>query len=162
MRSPEETKLDFLVGQWTSSDRTFPGPSGTGGTSRGAASYGWELGGKWLRYHFRTELPGLGPYEVQGGVAHGQNIGRYQAYAVNSLGNLLVYEGSWESDEHLVFTLVHPQRQEDTRVSYTKGPRGTVRLTSERPRQGGGRETYFETVLSRPDSAGQSDSASTA
>jgi hypothetical protein len=147
-------KLDFLVGQWTSLDRTFPGPGGPGGTSQGTASYAWELGGKWLNYHFRTELPGLGPYEVQGGVAYEQETGKYRAYAVNNLGNLLIYEGSWENDQRLVFTLVYPLPQEDTRVSYTKGSSGTVRLTSERPRKGGGREIYFETVMSRPDSRG--------
>jgi hypothetical protein len=152
MRSPEETKLNFLVGSWSSSDRTFPGPGGPGGTSQGTATYAWELGGKWLNYRFRTLLPGLGGYEVHGGIAFENETSQYRAYAINNLGNLLVYDGSWETDQRLVFTLVYPQPQGDTRVSYTKDPSGSVRMTSERPRKEGGRETYFETVLSRADS----------
>ena len=149
MRSLEEAKLDFLLGEWTSSDRTYPGPSGPGGASEGAASYRWEVGGKWLIYDFETNLPGLGPYAVRGGVAYDPVSRAYRAYSVNNLGKLLLYDGFWESDETLVFTLVYPQRQEDTRIAYTRNADGTVRMTSERPTQGGGREVYFETLLSR-------------
>ena len=149
MRSPEEAKLDFLLGQWTSSDRTYPGPFGPGGASEGVASYRWEVGNKWLIYDFRTNLPGLGPYEIRGGVAYDAASRTYQAYSVNNLGNLLLYKGLWEDNETLVFTLVYPQRQADTRISYIKVSDDTVRMTSERPAQEGGREIYFETLLSR-------------
>ncbi|MCP4535552.1 MAG: DUF1579 domain-containing protein [Chloroflexi bacterium] len=149
MRSSEETKLDFLLGKWTSSDRTYPGPFGPGGTSEGAASYRWEVGDKWLIYDFQTHIPELGPYEVRGGVAYDPANHAYKAYSVNSLGKMLLYEGLWESDEMLVFTLVYPQPQKDTRISYIKGPDGTVRMTSERSTEKGGREIYFETLLSR-------------
>lgn len=148
-RSPMESKLDFLVGRWTSSDRFYPEPSGAGTTGQGVASYHWDIGDKWLIYDFRTHLPGLGPYAVHGGIAHDPESDKYRAYAVNSLGNLLVYEGIWEGDETLVFTLVYPQRQEDTRISYTVSTDGTVHMTSERPGKEGGRETYFETFLTR-------------
>ncbi len=149
MRSPDDTKLDFLVGEWTSSDRTYPGPGGPGGTSAGEASYRWEVGGRWLIYDFRSALPGLGLYEVRGGVAHDSSTDKYQAYSVNSLGALLLYDGVWEAKETLVFTLVYPKRDADTCITYTKRAEGTVRMTSERPAEGGGREVYFETLLSR-------------
>ncbi len=149
MRSTNDTKLDFLVGEWKSSDRTYPGPGGAGGTSAGEASYRWEVGGRWLIYDFRSDLPGLGPYEVRGGVAHDSSTGKYHAYSVNSLGALLLYDGAWEGNEILVFTLVYPKHDADTRITYTKGADGTVRMTSERPAEGGGREVYFETLLSR-------------
>ncbi len=149
MRSPEQAKLDFLLGQWTSSDRTYPGPSGPGGDSEGVASYRWEVGDKWLIYDFRTDLPGHGPYQVRGGVAFDAASCAYQAFAVNNLGNLLLYKGLWEDDETLVFTLVYPQRQEDTRVSYIKVSDDVVRMTSARAAKEGGREIYFETLLSR-------------
>ena len=93
MRSPEEAKLDFLLGQWTSSDRTYPGPFGPGGTSEGEALYRWEVGDKWLIYDFSTHVPGLGPYTVRGGVAYDPTSHAYKAYSVNSMGNLLLYEG---------------------------------------------------------------------
>ncbi len=149
MRHPEEEKLDFLVGSWTSLDKTFAGPDGPGGTSQGRASYEWELGGKWLNYHFRTELPGLGPYEVKGGVVYDRETGLYKAFAINTLGKLLTYEGRWESDRMLAFGLVFPRPEADTRVSYIRESDGVVRLTSERPGKEGGRELYFETVMSR-------------
>jgi hypothetical protein len=103
----------------------------------------------WLQYEFRTDLPGLGPYEVHGGVAHDAAAGEYRAYSVNSFGKLLLHAGCWESDDTLTFTLVYPEREIDTRVSYTKLPDGRIRMTSERPAAGGGREIYFETILSR-------------
>jgi hypothetical protein len=148
-RPAEEARLDFLLGEWNSSDRTYPGPHGSGGASEGAASYSWRVGGKWLLYDFRTNLPGLGLYEVHGGVTYEPGSGKYRAYAVNSQGNVLLYRGAWEGDGTLVFTLIHPERQEDHRITYTKLSDGTVRMTSERPTEGGFREVYFETILSR-------------
>lgn len=149
MRPSELARLDFLVGEWSSFDRMYPGPAGAGGTSQGTASYRWDVGGGWLLYDFRSTLPGLGPYAVHGGVAHDAAGGTYQAFAVNNLGNVLLYEGAWADDKALVFTLTYPERQAATRVSYLKGPDGTVTMTSERPDADGGPERYFETVLSR-------------
>jgi hypothetical protein len=74
---------------------------------------------------------------------------------VNSLGKLLLYDGAWEGNETLVFTLIHPKRDADTRITYTKDAEGAVRMTSERPAAGGGREVYFETLLSRPGSGAE-------
>jgi len=148
-RPPEEAKLDFLLGEWTSSDQTHPGPQGPGGSSEGTASYRWEVGGAWLVYDFQTEIPGMGSYAVRGGVAYVPAELKYVSYAVNSGGALLLYDGAWESENTLVFTLVYPRRDADTRVSYTRRNDGTVRMTSERPAKEGGRELYFETLLSR-------------
>jgi hypothetical protein len=149
MRPEETARLDFLLGDWTSIDQVYPGPQEPGGNSEGTASYKWQVGGTWLQYEFRTNLPGLGPYEVHGGFRHDAAADEYRAYAVNSLGKLLVYSGHWEGDDTLVFTLVYPERQEDTRVCYTKLPDGGIRMTSERPAEGGGRKVYFETILSK-------------
>jgi hypothetical protein len=148
-RPPEEVKLDFLLGDWTSSDRTYPGPQGPGGESQGSASYRWEVGRSWLVYDFQTEIPGMGPYAVRGGAAYVPAQGKYVAYSVNSFGALLLYDGAWEAEDTLVFTLVYPRHHPDTRISYTMRPDGTVRMTSERPAEEGGRELYFETLLSR-------------
>jgi hypothetical protein len=143
MRSSDDAKLDFLVGEWTSSDTIYPGPGHAGGTSAGQASYRWEVGGTWLIYDFRTDLPGLGPYEVRGGVAYDSSAGKYQAYTVNNLGALLLYDGVWEGDETLVFTLLYPKREADTRVTYIKGADGAVRMTSEHPGRGRGPRTVL-------------------
>jgi len=148
-RDDGERKLDFFVGEWTTADRTEAGSFGPGGASSGEATYGWEIGGRWLGFHFRTELPGFGPYEVRGGVSYDATRGLYRAYSVNSMGNLTVYDGRWEGEERLIFELVHPRVDPDQRVSYVKEPDGTVRMISEWPAQGGGRERYFETVLTR-------------
>ena len=78
------------------------------------------------------------PYQVRGGVAFDAASRAYQACAVNNLGNLLLYKGLWEDDETLVFTLVYPQHQADTRVSYIKVSDDTVRMTLERVDQKGG------------------------
>jgi hypothetical protein len=149
MRSPEGGLLDFLVGEWASVDRTYAVGGGSGGRSAGSASYEWGVGDKWLLYDFRTTLPGLGPYAVHGGVAYDPATEQYQAYAVNNHGKLLVYAGTWQDDDTLVFSLVYPEVEPNLCVSYFKGPDGTVLMKSERPDGKGGRQLYFETVLSR-------------
>jgi len=149
MSDQQVARLEFLVGEWRSTNASYPDASGPGGTSQGKASYTWGIGGTWLLFSFHSDLPGLGRYQVDGGVSYEKEAKLYKAYSANSLGNLLVYEGTWETEDRLAFSLVYPKVQPDTRVSYTSLPDGSVRMTSERPAEGGGREIYFETLLER-------------
>lgn len=143
-RSMEEKKLDFFTGDWSNSGQVLPGPFGPGGPATGETSYHWDVGGKWLLYVSRLKLPGLGTYEVHGGVAFNSRAGRYDAYAVNNLGNLLVYEGEWTDDATLVFTRVHPKSTRKARVVYQKQPDGSIKMTSENAAEEGQYETHFE------------------
>ena len=147
-RSPDEAKLDCFVGDWQNSGTVFPGPFGPGGPVTGETNYHWDLGSKWLLYVSRLELPGLGTYEVRGGVTYNQHANRYDAYAINNLGSLLVYEGEWTDDTNLVFTLVRPQPG-GARVTYQEQPDGAIVMTSARASTDGSFETYFETSLTR-------------
>jgi hypothetical protein len=148
-RSAEEEKLAFFVGEWTNSGRVSPGPFGPGGPVSGGSSYRWDVGGKWLLYVSRLQLPGLGDYEVHGGVAYNSRASRYDAYAINSLGNLLVYEGEWTDDATLLFSLVHPQSQGRARVVYRTFPDGSFTMTSESAPEKGDFVPYFETRFVR-------------
>jgi len=147
MQNFELSRLEFLCGEWCSTDYSYSQPGGEAALSAGTASYHWDVGGKWLLYKFQTLLPEIGNYEVHGGFTYESSSGRYKAFAVNSLELLMVYDGAWESDVKIVFSLVHPQVQPDVRVSYTQHPGGKIQMTSERPAANGGREIYFETFL---------------
>jgi len=147
MKYPELSKLEFLIGDWRSTDRSYPAQGMEAGTSHGLAVYHWDLGRSWILYLFRTSLPGMGAYEVHGGFTYDPRVKLYKAFAANSLGLLMVYDGDWETEDKLVFSLIHPQVQPDTRVSYQKLADGKVQMRSERPAEGGGRELYFETFL---------------
>ncbi len=152
----EEKMLEYFVGDWVNTARVSPGPFGPGGPATGVTRYRWDVGGKWLLYVSRLQLPGLGAYEVHGGVSFNRQAGRYDAYAVNSLGNLLVYEGGWSDDATLIFTLVHPQAPGQARIVYRKLPDGSFQMTSESAPAEGEFVPYFETtaVRKRP-SAGE-------
>jgi hypothetical protein len=147
MQNLELSRLDFLCGEWRSTDYSYSEPGGEAVLSTGSASYEWDVGGKWLLYKFQTQLPEIGIYNVHGGFTYESSSGKYKAFAVNSLGLLMVYDGAWESEAKIVFSLVYPQFQPDVRVSYTLHPGGKVQMISERPAVNGGREIYFETFL---------------
>ena len=148
-RSAEEEMLEFFVGDWNNSGHVSPGPFGPGGPTTGQTSYHWDVGGKWLLYVSRLELPGLGGYEVHGGVAFNSRAGKYDAYAINNFGNLLVYEGAWTDDATLVFSLVHPKSHGRARVVYRKLPDGSFKMTSENASEEGKFVPYFETSFVR-------------
>jgi hypothetical protein len=145
----EEARLEFFVGDWTNSGHVAPGAFGPGGPTTGETRYRWDLGGKWLLYQSHLELPGLGGYEVHGGVAHNARSGKYDAYAVNSLGNLLVYEGEWTDETTLAFTLVHPPSDSPGRVVYRKLADGSFTMASEASGESGEYVTYFQTDFRR-------------
>lgn len=142
-RSAEERMLEFFAGDWSNSGNVLPGPFGPGGSVTGETSYHWDVGGKWLLYTSRLELAGLGEYEVHGGVAFNGRKGKYDAYAINNLGNLLVYDGEWADDNTLVFTLVHPEPS-SARVIYQKLPDGSIKMLSENASEEGKFAPYFE------------------
>lgn len=147
-RSPEDAHLDFLVGEWRNEGQTTPGSFGPGGEITGTTAYQWDISGKWLLYTSRLVLPGLGDYTVHGGFSFNPQAGQYDAFAANSLGNLMIYTGSWEDESTLVFTLANPGVQGSARVVYRKLPDGAVQMSSER-RVEGDFEAYFETTMQR-------------
>jgi len=149
-RSAEEEMFGFFVGDWNNSGYVSPGPFGPGDPVTGKTSYHWDVGGKWLLYISRLELPGLGDYKVHGGVAYNDRVGKYDAYAINNLGNLLVYEGEWTDDATLVFTLIHPQSQRRARIVYRVKSDGRFQMTSENESEEGEFVPYFETDFYHP------------
>jgi hypothetical protein len=148
-RFREEEKLEFLLGAWNNSGHLSAGPFGPGGPVTGVTTYHWAVGDKWLQYLSRLELPGLGAYEVHGGVAFTGRAGEYDAYAVKSLGNLLVYEGKWTDEATLVFSLVHPRPGDGARVVYHKPPSGSFSMTSESVSEEGRWVPYLELGYNR-------------
>ena len=143
-RSAKEAMIEFFVGDWRNSGHVMPGPFGPGGPTTGETRYHWDVGGRWLVYTSRLELPGLGEYKVHGGVAFNPRAANYDAFAVNSLGNLLVYEGEWTDEATLVFSLIHPKSESGSRVVYRKLPDGSFTMASETAADGGEFVPYFE------------------
>ncbi len=148
-RTEREAKLDFLVGEWRNSGELKPGPFGPGGQIAGTTDYGWEMESNWLMYSSRLSLPGLGAYEVRGGVRFNRKAGRYEAFAVNSLGALLVYEGNWQDESTLVFVSLYPDPAGKARVIYQVMAVGKIRMTSESMNDEGVYEPYFITDMER-------------
>jgi hypothetical protein len=147
IKSPEEKRLDIFVGRWNNTGHVMPGPFGPGGEIIGTTSYKWALGDKWLQYTSRLELPGMGKYEVQGGVVHNNRTGKYDAYAVNNLGTLMVYEGEWLDETTLVFLLTYPTPAGRARIVYRTLPNSSIQMNSDRLAKNGKFETYFETEM---------------
>jgi hypothetical protein len=149
VKIPEEALLDVFLGDWQNTGHLSPGAFGPGGEISGDTTYDWGLGGVVLQYTSRLELPGIGPYEVQGGVIYNPQSRIYDAYAVNSLGALLVYKGEWIDDTSLRFTLAYPGTAGGARVDYTLLPGGSIRMMSDRRTGSDEYETYFETIMQR-------------
>ena len=149
IRLPEEECLDFFVGNWQNSGKVIPGSFGPGGQVVGTTSYVWAVGGKWLQYISKLDLPGMGRYEVQGGVVFNSQTKKYEAYAVNNIGTLMVYDGDWVDNTTLVFMLTYPIPAGRARVVYQKQPNGSIQMKSDKLLESGEFETYFETNLFR-------------
>ena len=145
---PIKARLQVFVGHWQNSGHLRPGPMGAGGPISGTTDYGWEMDGKWLMYASRLHLPGAGLYEVRGGVTLRGTGDRYDAYAVNSLGNLMAYEGQWTDETTLVFTLTYPTPA-SARVVYRMLPGGSIQMRSEQKDEKGHFVPYFETNMAR-------------
>lgn len=141
------SRLDFLLGKWTNHGKITPGVFGPGGEISGSTNFHWGVGGIWMLYTSQLDLPGLGAYEVHGGFNYLQQAGVYQAYAVNSLGNLMIYQGDWQEEHTLVFTLTNPGSEGSSRVVYTRQVDGSVLMKSEHLASNGDYEAYFETNL---------------
>jgi len=146
-KSPQVDRLDIFIGQWKNAGQVIPGPFGPGGEISGSTSYYWGVQGKWLQYISRLELPGIGKYEVQGGIAYNTQSEKYDAYAVNNMGALLVYEGEWVDETNLVFILLHPTPAGTGRICYEILPKKSIRMRSDSLAENGDFETYFKTLM---------------
>ena len=131
VRTPAERLLDAFVGDWRNSGSVQPGRFGPGGSISGKTSFRWQLHERWLCYDSRLQLPGMGAYQVQGGVGRDDIAGLYRAWAANNMGNLLVYEGRLEDGTRLVFDQVHPPSPQRARVIYTLPDDGRLLMSAE-------------------------------
>ena len=102
-----------------------------------------------MQYNSHLTLPAVGDYVVHGRFNYHSQTSTYQASAVNSLGLLVIYQGRWQNDETLVFTLVNPDDKGSSRVVYIKQPDGSIQMRSERLTADGDFGVYFETHMIR-------------
>ena len=140
-------KLTFLEGSWVNTGNVGAGPFGPGGEISGGTVYSWNINNTWLMYKSELILPGFGEYEVTGGVSFDSKRSCYIAFAANSMGNLLIYDGSWEDNSSLVLMQVFPLPSGLTRVRYQKSDDNTIWMFSDRKSETGSFQTYFETTL---------------
>jgi hypothetical protein len=148
-RAAAEERLDFFVGDWQDAGHAQAGSFGPGGATTGRTMYRWRVGGKWLLYTSHMDIPGMGSYVVHGGVAFNGQTGQYDAFAINNLGNLMAYEGTWTDQATLVFTLIHPPPGGRSRVIYRTLSDGSMRMRSEQRTDSGDFRAYFETEMTR-------------
>lgn len=141
--------LEFLVGRWRNSGQVHEGVLGPGGPVEGQTIFHWGVGDQWLQYNSHLTLPAVGDYVVHGGFNYHSHTSTYQAYAVNSLGLLMIYQGRWQNDEMLVFSLVNLGDKGSSRVVYIKQPEGSIQMRSENLNAVGEFEVYFETLMLR-------------
>lgn len=140
--------LDGFVGDWRNSGVVHRGRFGPGGEVSGETRFHWQMQGRWLCFDSRLHLPGMGEYQVQGGVAVAED-GGYRSWAANSLGVLLVYEGRLEAGDTLLFDQVHPASDSRARVVYALPGDGTLLMRSEVSADGETWSAYFETTMTR-------------
>lgn len=140
-------KLKFLEGSWVNTGNVAAGLFGPGGASLGSSVYSWNINNTWLMYKSELTLPGFGIYEVRGGISFDSKKSCYIAFAANSMGNLLIYDGSWEANSRLELMQVFPLPGGLTRVRYQKSDDGTIWMFSDRKTEAGNFETYFETTF---------------
>ena len=146
-RTEQEERLDIFVGEWRNSGELKPALFGTGGPITGTTNYGWEMGSIWLIYGSQLSLPGLGSYQVRGGIRFNREAGKYEAYAVNSLGALIVYEGEWQDESTLAFISVYPMPAGRARVVYQAITGDRIRMSSEAMNDEGEFKPYFITDM---------------
>ena len=140
--------LDGFVGNWRNSGIVHPGRFGPGGAISGETRFHWQMQGRWLCFDSRLHLPGMGEYQVQGGVTPDDG-GGYRSWAANNLGNLLVYEGRLQESNTLLFDQVHPAGAQRARVVYVLQGDGRLLMRSETSADGAAWSTYFETLMER-------------
>ena len=147
-KPPHEAILDAFIGEWCNSGIVHPGRFGQGGSIRGRTRFCWQMQGRWLVFDSRLQMPGMGEYQVQGGVTPDAD-GSYRSWAANNAGNLLVYTGRLGAGRVLVFDQVYPQDSRQARVVYTWPGDGTLQMRSEASTDGRTWSTYFETSMTR-------------
>jgi len=140
-------KLAFLEGSWVNIGNVAAGSFGPGGAISGCSVYSWNINNTWLMYKSELNLPGFGAYEVTGGVSFNSQRSCYIAFAANSMGHLLFYEGNWEENSSLVLMQVFPLPGGLARIRYQKSDENTIWMFSDRRPKSGNFETYFETIL---------------
>ncbi len=145
----EERLLDGFVGDWVNSGVVHPGRFGPGGSVSGQTAFRRQLHGRWLCFDSRLQLPGMGAYQVQGGVTWDAADDCYRSWAANSLGILLVYDGRLEAGRRLVFDQIHPPSPQRARVVYTLGADDRLHMSSQTSADGVTFTTYFETTMTR-------------
>lgn len=140
--------LDGFVGDWRNSGVVHRGRFGPGGEVSGETRFHWQMQGRWLCFDSRLQLPGMGAYQVQGGVTLDDD-GGYRSWAANNLGNLLVYEGRLEGGDTLFFDQVHPAGSPRARVVYVLPGDGRLLMRSEVSTNDESWTPYFETTMTR-------------
>jgi hypothetical protein len=89
---PEHEMLKKFEGNWNAT------VSFAGGESKGTASYKMDLGGFWLRSHFKSDLGGM-PFEGRGITTFDPRKKKYVgAWADSMAPQMLVMEGTFSKD----------------------------------------------------------------
>lgn len=154
-RSDDLERIDFLVGHWYLHPRALAIPPGSspapaGVDAAGEVHYRWHPGTLWLSFDLSATLPGVGGYELSGGVTFEPQSRAYVAYAVNNLGpRVIEYRGQWKDEATLVFDSVAGRGGKLARVQYVRRPDGNVVFSASESPDGNEYHTYFEAVLTR-------------
>lgn len=97
-RSPEQQRLDFLAGSWTTLSETVKGD-----TIPGTLEYQWVLGKQWLRVVFIGEPDDGRVWEAYAMVKYDSESGEYVSYAFFNANDPVRYRGYPVDDSTLRF-----------------------------------------------------------
>lgn len=140
------SELDIFVGKWRNSGIVEAGRFGNGGECTGETVYYWDDKRVWLHYTSKLQMPGLGEYEVSGGVSYDDKSNHYIAFAHNNMRSLLTYQGYWDDNHRLIFLSTFPN-QDTARIVYVTSESGQITMKSQSLNEDGGYSTYFETTM---------------
>lgn len=143
------SKLEFLVGNWSTEDFIYPGFVGPGGTANGQVDFRWEMGNRWLAFSLETELPGHGDYQVKGRMGYNIQAGYYQTVSWNSMNKMYTYRGDWKNNNMLTYHLIHPRQRDNLWVIYEKVSDNKIHKWLERRRGNGSTEKGYEMIFNK-------------
>lgn len=104
IREGKHRKLDFLVGNWSTS-HAVPSADGGSTTVLGDATIEWALGGSWLSFEFHAEFPGRGEVHTANMMNYSPSKEMYNFYLFDHFGGEAgVFYGDWSGDEEIVLT----------------------------------------------------------
>lgn len=120
--SPEQAKLSFLIGTFTTETQVMPGPmSPTGSKGAGTSVLTWSLDSMFVALDEQSINPVFGNYKGRGMLGFNKREGKYVLSMFNNFGDAPQYRGNFSGDTLILTTKVEfPGRSFEQRLVWFK------------------------------------------